>query len=225
MAEAADMMLPLELLDQLEALPIERGRPLLAVDCDEVLVHLSEHLCEWLRRIGYRMELVRYQLEGSIFPARSDVPVPFAECLDLIDRFFSEETLRQRPIPGASAALARLAEHAQVLVLTNVPRHATALRRRNLEALGMGYPLVENAGGKGRALAWLERRTAAPVIFIDDSPRQHESAARRAPAVTRVHFAAAPHVRRLLPSCAAANHRAENWRACEKLVLDLLGAG
>jgi hypothetical protein len=33
-----------EVLDQLRALPIEPGRPLLAVDADEVLVYLAEHL-------------------------------------------------------------------------------------------------------------------------------------------------------------------------------------
>jgi len=207
-----------QVLDQLRGLPIEPGRPLLAVDCDEVLVHLSEHMARWLPGIGFRMHLTRYQLEGSIFPVGSDVPVPFDDCLALIDRFFEEETLNQQPVAGAPEALQRLSAEAQVIVLTNVPRHAGAMRRQNLAALGMGYPLVENAGGKGKSLLWLASRTGAPTVFIDDSLKQHESAARRAPDVTRIHFVGASHLRQILPESPAAHHRVEGWPECEAVV-------
>jgi len=207
-----------EVLGQLRALPLEPGRPLLAVDCDEVMVHLSEHMARWLPSIGFRMHLTQYQLEGSIFPVGSDVPVPFDDCLRLIDRFFEEETLNQQPISGAAEALERLAAKAQVVVLTNVPRHAGTMRRENLAALGMGYPLVENGGGKGKALLWLSARAQAPVAFVDDSLKQHESAARRAPEVARIHFVGASNLRRILPESRAAHHRVEGWGECETVV-------
>ncbi len=207
-----------QVMAQLRALPIEPGRPLLAVDADEVLVYLAEHLTRYLPTIGFRMLLTHYQLEGSIFPADSDIPVGFDDCLRLIDRFFNDETLNQQALPGAVGALERLSTLAQIIVLTNVPRHARDLRRQNLAALGMGYPMVENAGGKGRALCWIAARVAAPVMFIDDSPKQHESAARRAPDITRIHFVGATHLRRILPESPAAHHRAEDWEACEALV-------
>jgi hypothetical protein len=205
-------------LEQLRALTVEPGKPLLAVDADEVLVHLSEHMAAWLPSIGFRMHLTQYRLEGSIFPTGSDVPVPFDDCLRLIDRFFDEETLNQKPVAGAAAALERLADVAQVVVLTNVPGHAGAMRRRNLAELGMRYPLVENAGGKGKALGWLAAAARAPVAFIDDSLKQLESAARRAPEVTRIHFVGASHLRRILPESAAAHHRVEGWEECERVV-------
>ena len=211
-----------EVLAQLRALPIVPGRPLLAVDADEVLVYLAEHLARYLPTIGFRMRLTQYQLEGSIFPADSGIPVPFDDCLRLIDRFFDDETLNQQALPGAVEALARLSERVQVVVLTNVPRHARDLRRRNLAALGMDYPMVENAGGKGRALFWMAAHADAPVAFIDDSLKQHESAARRAPEVTRVHFVGASHLRRILPESPAAHHRVEGWEACEAVLSRIL---
>ncbi len=211
-----------EVLAQLRALPIVPGRPLLAVDADEVLVYLAEHLARYLPTIGFRIRLTQYQLEGSIFPADSGIPVPFDDCLRLIDRFFDDETLNQQALPGAVEALARLSERAQVVVLTNVPRHARDLRRRNLAALGMDYPMVENAGGKGRALFWMAAHADAPVAFIDDSLKQHESAARRAPEVTRVHFVGASHLRRILPESPAAHHRVEGWEACEAVLSRIL---
>ncbi len=211
-----------EVLAQLRALPIVPGRPLLAVDADEVLVYLAEHLARYLPTIGFRMRLTQYQLEGSIFPVDSGIPVPFDDCLRLIDRFFDDETLNQQALPGAVEALARLSERAQVVVLTNVPRHARDLRRRNLAALGMDYPMVENAGGKGRALFWMAAHADAPAAFIDDSLKQHESAARRAPEVTRVHFVGASHLRRILPESPAAHHRVEGWEACEAVLSRIL---
>jgi hypothetical protein len=207
-----------QVMAQLRALPIELGRPLLAVDADEVLVYLAEHLTRYLPTIGFRMLLTQYQLEGSIFPIDSDIPVGFDDCLRLIDRFFNVETLNQQALPGAVETLARLSEQAQIIVLTNVPRHARDLRRQNLAALGMGYPMVENAGGKGRALFWMAAQAAAPVLFIDDSPKQHESAARRAPDITRIHFVGASHLRLILPESPAAHHRVEDWQECEALV-------
>ncbi|HUF85766.1 MAG TPA: hypothetical protein VMM59_00140 [Thermohalobaculum sp.] len=206
------------LLARLRAVPVRAGVPLLAVDADEVLVYLADHLARYLEGIGYRMRLTHYQLEGSIFAAGSDAPVPFDGCLELIDRFFEDETLNQQAVPGAAEALARLARAAQVVVLTNVPGHAGEMRRENLAALGMGYPLVVNAGGKGRALRWLAARAEAPVVFVDDSPRQHESAARRAPEVTRIHFVGASHVRRMHVDSPAAHHRVEDWADCEAVV-------
>ena len=207
-----------QVMAQLRALPIEPGRPLLAVDADEVLVYLAEHLTRYLPTIGFRMLLTHYQLEGSIFPVDSDIPVGFNDCLRLIDRFFNDETLNQQALPGSVEALARLSKQAQIIVLTNVPRHARDLRRQNLAALGMDYPMVENAGGKGRALCWIAAQAAAPVMFIDDSPKQHESAARRAPEITRIHFVGATHLRLILPESPAAHHRVEDWQGCEALV-------
>jgi hypothetical protein len=155
-----------EVLDQLRALPIEPGRPLLAIDADEVLVYLAEHLARYLPTIGFRMRLTQYQLEGSIFPAGSDVPVPFDDCLRLIDRFFDEETHNQQAIPGAVEALERLSGQAQVIVLTNVPRHARELRRENLAALGRtwrrwGWVIRWSrtpAARAGRCSGWRPRR-------------------------------------------------------------------
>ena len=217
LAEIESLLDP-EVLTQLRALPIVPGRPLVAVDADEVLVYLAEHLVRYLPTIGFQMRLTQYQLEGSIFPAGSDFPVPFDDCLRLIDQFFIDETLNQQALPGAAAALARLSVESQVIVLTNVPRHARELRKRNLAALGMDYPMVENSGGKGRALYWMAVHAGAPTVFIDDSLKQHESAARRAPEITRIHFVGANHLRQILPESPAAHHRVDDWNACETVV-------
>ena len=215
--------IPADTLAQLETLDIIPGRPLIAVDADEVMVVFVEHLSRWMETIGFEMRLVRYQLEGSMYPKGSDQALPFDECIALINRYFEEQTLAQRAIPGAPETLARLAEHAQIIVLTNVPRRATEARKENLASLGIPYPVVANSGGKGRAMAWLAAKAQAPTAFIDDSVKQIESVARRAPDVVRIHFAWADFIHRMYPDCEHATCQVRDWAACERELTSRLG--
>lgn len=210
-------------LEQLREVPIVSGRPLIAVDVDEVLVVFVDHLSRWMRTIGYEMRLVSYQLEGSMFPIGSEQPLPFDECIALIRRFFDEEVHSQQAIPGGAGALRRLSADAQVVILTNVPRHATTGRRANLNALGIPFPLVVNAGGKGRAMAWLAHHAEAPCAFVDDSVTQIESVAKWVPAAERVHFAWADFINRIFPECEHATGRERNWASTEVLLREKLG--
>jgi len=213
-----------EVRGDLDKVPVRRGVPLVAVDCDEVIVHFAIHLSEWLKLMGYEMRLESYRLEGAIFPARETTPVPFDAALQLIDAFFEEETHRQLAIDGAVEALGRLAEVAQLVVLTNIPRHARADRVKNIASLGLDLPLVANTGGKGRALAVLAERARAPAVFIDDSHTQIASARRHAPDVGRVYFRGSPFIADIMPDCPEADAEAHDWAACEAEVRRMIGA-
>lgn len=204
-----------ETLAELRAVPITPGRPLIAVDVDEVLVIFVDHLRRYIRTLGYEMHLVTYQLEGSIFPIGSDDPVPFDGCIELINEFFQKQTLQQDPVPGGKPALERLSEDAQIVILTNVPRHATSARRANLDALGIHWPMVVNSGGKGRAMAWLAHHAQAPCGFVDDSVNQIESVAKHVPDAVRLHFAWAEFIRRIFPSCEHATTQVHDWDNAE----------
>lgn len=212
-----------ETLRQLRVLEIASGRPLIAVDVDEVLVRFVPHLDRFMRTFGFEMRLVRYELEGSMFRIGSDEPLPFEQCLEIINDFFHAETERQEAVPDGADVLSGLADAAQVIVLTNVPRHATRGRRRNLDALGLTHPMVVNSGGKGRAMAWLAAQADAPVAFVDDSVRQIESVAKYLPEALRLHFAEAEFIRRIFPTCEHATAQVHSWRAAERELRSWLG--
>ncbi len=215
--------IPADTLADLKAAGVMRGRPLIAVDVDEVLVIFVEHLRRYIRTLGYEMRLERYQLEGSMFPLGSKDPIPFDACIELINTFFAHECETQEAISGGAAALASLSCDAQVVILTNVPKHARETRRRNLDALGLHYPLIVNAGGKGRAMAWLASMAEAPVAMIDDSSTQLESVAKHVPASIRIHFAEAEHIARLFPTCDHATCQVRNWPDCETALRGAMG--
>ncbi len=204
-----------ETLADLYAAGVVPGRPLIAVDVDEVLVIFTDHLARYIETLGFEMRITSYQLEGSMFPAGSDTPIPFDACIELINKFFAVEVSRQEAIPGGAAALSNLSSTAQIVILTNAPRHGRDGRRQNLDALGIPYPLIVNGGGKGRAMAWLARAADAPCAFVDDSVTQIASVAKHAPEVTRIHFAWAPLIAQLFPECADATCQVRAWPAAE----------
>lgn len=210
-----------ETLDELEALEIPPGRPLLAVDCDEVIVAFAEHFKGWLPRTGHDLRLTAYRLEGAVRHRATGAAIETEDTVRLIERFIDEETHSHPEVEGASGALSRLSDHVEVVVLTNVPRRRRAERLRNLRALGIAHPLVVNSGGKGRALAWLGSR-AGPLAFIDDSPTQLADAAEIAPRVHRIHFVGAPGLAPLLPDTPAGARRAHDWGEAERMVREAL---
>lgn len=210
--------LPRAVVDDIEAAGIVAGRPLLAVDADEVLVEFAAHLGRWLLNLGYELKLTRYELEGAIFSREDGEPVAFDGALALIDAFFEEETERQSLLDGAAEAVARLGGEAQVVVLTNIPRPARDARVRNLTGHGLAVPVIANTGGKGRALRMLAEQAAAPAVFVDDSPGQIASAARHADGVCRLHFRGSPYIRSVLQPADDADQVVEDWRAAEQAI-------
>lgn len=204
-------------LAELEAAAIAPGRPVIAVDADEVLVHFAEHFSEYCVERGLSFSLTEYRLDTALRHP-DGAPLTRKEIQPLIWGFIEEQTRWQRPVDGAAAALARLEAAAQIVVLTNAPAKMRADRIANLADLGVPYPVVMNEGGKGRALSWLAERAAAPVVFIDDSAAQHASAAKHADAVTRVHFVGSAMLKPVIGRVEVAHHHPDDWEAAEATV-------
>ncbi|MEL7464113.1 MAG: HAD family hydrolase [Pseudomonadota bacterium] len=202
--------LPDRVLAELEATEVERGRPLIAVDADEVLVHFAEHFRDWCVGRGLRFELVEYRLDNALRHA-DGTALTREEITPLIWEFIETQTRWQRPIDGAAAALHRLSEAAQIVVLTNAPAKVREDRVANLADLAMPWPVVMNEGGKGRALKWLVERADAPVAFIDDSVAQHASAAKHAPEVLRFHMVLPELLKPVIGEAEGAHARLHGW--------------
>ncbi|MGB0499143.1 MAG: hypothetical protein ACPGID_12450, partial [Rubricella sp.] len=106
---------------QLSALEIARHRPLLIVDADEVLVHFLCHFRDWLPTRGWQLDLSDYSLDTALVDRGTGRRGSRDDALAEIDAFFASETQRQKAIPGAARALARLSSEMQIVILTNLP--------------------------------------------------------------------------------------------------------
>lgn len=197
-------------------------KPLLITDCDEVLLHMVRHFGEWLgdtHDIDFSLngsdfaESMRRRGDGSTLEAQ--------EMWALLDGFFPAEMERQTLVPHARAALGRIAEIADIVVLTNLQDHCRDHRITQLANHGIVHRVECNQGGKGGPVARLVAEHGAPVaVFVDDLAVHHESVAKHAPDVFRLHMVAEPSLAPKVPPAPHAHARIDDWREAERWILE-----
>ncbi|NJO32865.1 MAG: hypothetical protein HC869_06710 [Rhodospirillales bacterium] len=128
--------------EQLETLSIRPGSPLLICDVDEVVVHFTRDFETYLGARELELDTMSLALSGNVKHRASGVPIPDPDLQTLVTEFFMDRTLHMEPIDGAIESLQSLAEDCQIVMLTNLPHEAGALRRRNLE--GHGCPTLSS---------------------------------------------------------------------------------
>lgn len=205
------------ILEELQEAKIIRGRPLIAVDADEVLVHFASHFAEYCQERGNSFALTEYSLDSALRGPDGEA-LTREQILPLIWGFIDEQTRWQRAIQGAAAGLASLARDFQIVVLTNAPFKVRDQRIENLHEHGMRFPVVMNEGGKGRALQWLQDQADAPVAFVDDSPKQIASAAKHAPDVARFHLVGCEMLKPIVAKSDDATHHPHDWTEAEEAI-------
>ena len=197
------------------------SRPLLITDCDEVLLHMVRHFGEWLeeaRDIDFRPQGGAF--ETALTRRASGEQVASQDVWPLLEGFFRTEMDRQTLVPGAGEALERIGQVADIVILTNLQDWCHAGRVAQLDALGIRHRVVCNQGGKGRPVAKLAAEHASRVtVFVDDLEQHHESVARAAPGVFRLHMIAEPAIAPTIPAAPHAHARIDDWNIAVDWVL------
>jgi hypothetical protein len=201
-------------------------RPLLICDCDEVLLHMVRHFGTWLRE----RHDISFDPNGGDFAAsmtRSDGSTPSQEEMwGLLGGFFPAEMERQTLVPHARDALATLAKIADIVILTNLTDACRTARIDQLAAFDIAHRVECNQGGKGDPVARLvDEHQALVTVFVDDLAVHHESVARHAPQVHRLHLIAEPALAASVPPAPAAHARIDDWREAEAWIAARFAAG
>ena len=200
---------------------LERGRPLVIVDADEVVLRFVHGFDHYLRRNGLYLDLGSYRLHGNVKRIDDDAAVLDVEVTALLEEFRSDLDWLE-PVDGAREALAALGARAQLAVLTNITPAQAVPRARNLTALGIECPLVSNAGPKGAAVKHLAQHVSATSFFVDDIPQHIASVAEAAPQVTRIHLVGDEKLKPLLPPAKDAHFYAPDWPAARRFIEEQL---
>jgi len=188
------------------------SRPLLISDCDDVLLHFAPHFAEWVGEAhGLRLSLDDPGFAGALRDADGE-PVPAERVWPLLDAFFDKEMHRQHLVAGALDALGIIGEEADIVILTNIGESYRANRIAQLERFDIRHRLLCNRGGKGRPVAELigEMEPTA-TVFVDDLAVHHQSVARHAPGVWRLHMIAEPRLAAHTPPAPDAHARIDTW--------------
>lgn len=200
------------------------NRPLLITDCDEVLLHMVSHFDAWLdeaHAIDFAFESGTFG--GEMTDKASGETVAEERVWPLLGQFFREEMHRQTIVPGAVEALGRIAEIADIVILTNLGDEAHPWRVEQLAAHGIAHEVVCNRGGKGvPARRIIERFGATRTAFVDDLPVHHASVAKHAPEVHRLHMIAEPRLAPAIPPAEHAHARIDDWPTATDWLLQRL---
>ncbi len=193
------------------------SRPLVITDCDEVLLHMVRHFGTWLGEArDMDFDLAHGEFDERITRRGGGAPLTREEMWGLLDDFFPDEMHRQTLVPYAAEALAALAEQADIVVLTNLGDQCRQPRLDQLARFGIRHRVECNHGGKGRRVAALVAEHGAPVtVFVDDLAGQHDSVARHASFVHRLHMVSEPGLAPTVPTAAAAHARIDDWREAQ----------
>ena len=170
-------------------------RPLIISDCDEVLLHMVAPFRDFLAEqhdIAFAMEHKDFA-NALTWRKTGEVLTP-KDIWRMLDLFFDTEMHRQTPIAGAVHAINTLAEHADVVILTNLTDHRAEHRTEQLRQSDIHARVFTNQGPKGPALKAIldEYGPHRRAFFIDDLPQHHGSVAEVTPHVTRLHFCGEP---------------------------------
>ena len=170
------------------------SRPLIISDCDEVLLYMVAPFRDWLAESrGVTFNMVGNDFAGAMTYSGSGDSVPPEEIWRLLRGFFDTEMHRQTPIPGAVEGMARLAEHADVVVLTNLTDRHRDMRFEQLAGHGIHARVFTNQGPKGPALkAIMDEYAPSRAVFIDDLAQHHASVGGEVPHIRRLHLCGEP---------------------------------
>lgn len=199
------------------------GRPLLVTDCDEVLLHMVSHFADWLGEAhGLSFDLSAPGFRDALRDSDGQ-PVAAERVWPLLDGFFASEMHRQNLVPGAAEALATIADHADIVILTNIGDEYEAGRVAQLERFEIRHRVLCNRGGKGRpVLELIEAMGPGSTVFVDDLAVHHESVSIHAPQVWRLHMIAEPRLAAHTPAAAHAHARIDRWDEAVPWILEKL---
>ncbi len=195
------------------------NRPLIMSDCDEVLMHMVVPFRSWLDTLHGIHFSFSGGFERALRHKDSGDPVERAQVWSLLSSFFQTEMHRQTPIPGAVAAMARLAERADIVIVTNIGEELADARAEQIHAHGLPYPVIGNRGGKGPVIARLMQERRPPLtFFIDDLAPNHVSVAQHVPQCWRLQFVGEPEMAPHVEPAIEAHARIDDWASAEQWI-------
>lgn len=205
----------------------QNQRPLLVTDCDEVILHMIVPFAEWLGEIhAIDVDFGTQELADMLIHRDTGDKVDREKIWPLFEQFFGHEMDRQYPFPGAVEALQQIAEHADIVVLTNIGAAYHDHRRDQLASFGLPFRVIANHGSKGPPLAALiEEMQPSVAVFIDDLSVHIGGAAEHAPSCWRLQMVGEPKMAVRTKGSSHAHARIDTWDEALPWIIERFSEG
>lgn len=201
---------------------LDSTRPLIICDADEVLLRFLEGLERFLARNDFYLDLTSFRIHGNVRHRTTNETAADDTVTQLVKDFFASDTRHLEPVAGAAAALRELSNHAQIIVLSNLPESSREARIENLTEHGMPYPVIAGKGPKGAIVKDIVAGFRGRVVFVDDLPPHISSVAAETPHVHRLHFIADTRLAKLLGPAPDAHRRIDDWPTAAEWIASVI---
>jgi len=198
-------------------------RPLLVLDVDDVLLEFITPFVSFLDSQDLELRLDSFKLQDNTFDRKTGLALGRERVSALIDEFFHVQADWQTGANGAAEAVAALARHGEVVLLTAMTHRHRETRRAHLDGVGFPYPLLTTDTPKGPAVRMLRGETNRPVAFVDDIPRNLLSVRDSVPDANLFHLMTAPSLRTLLPPLPEGITVVDDWHLAGPMIARALG--
>ncbi|NOZ42685.1 MAG: hypothetical protein GXP02_05910, partial [Alphaproteobacteria bacterium] len=205
-------------LEQLKLLSLDRLRPIIISDADEVILQFAGMLEQYLLSRGMYANFTSYTLEGNIKYCHDNIPVDPALFGEILNDYFDHYVEKMPVAAGAVSHLKNLSALCDIIILSNIPHHFADRRRQKLIALGFPYPMISNSGPKGPLMKAIRALTTEKLIFIDDISHHHRSVARAVPDALRIQYIADRHLDSIEQKSPYCHVRGRNWNHIEQVI-------
>lgn len=209
-------------LKQLKSLALNGARPIVISDADEVILHFSDMLSEYLLGQGMYVNFTSYALEGNIKYSKNDEPVDTGLFHTIIDDYFENYVEKQPLVKDVAKHLENLSRLCDIIILTNIPHQFADRRRKILCDAGLNYPMISSSGPKGPIMKAIRKITTGKLIFIDDIAHHHKSVAKAVPDALRIQYIANDHLNSIEEKTKYCHHRCRDWSHIEQVIQNYL---
>lgn len=207
---------------QIEELAAD-DRPLLVLDVDDVVLEFIRPFPRFLDERGFHLTINSFRLTGNIAEMAGGRLIEQKEVGALLDEFFEAQAQWQEVTDGAAAALDKLGEDVEIVLLTAMFHRHRAARRAHLDTLGFHYPLLTTEMAKGPAVAKLRGIKNRPVAFVDDQPSNLISTRESVEDAHLFHLMADNSLRQFLPPLPDDIVAVHDWREATPKIAQALG--
>tara|TARA_B110000014_G_C20106794_1_gene582164 strand:+ start:532 stop:1203 length:672 start_codon:yes stop_codon:yes gene_type:complete len=203
-----------EVLNQIGNLNINRNKPLLISDADEVILNFVQAFETYLNSIGLYYDLSSYALFGNIKKIKENIAIENDQITKHITDFYNLHTEEISFVNESIKYLGKIKNDldCQIIVVSNLPHHNREKREISFRKNGLDFPIISNSGLKGLTIKEIAKNQKNKIFFIDDISANLLSAYNEVDGIKLIHYISDKRLEKLASTPKEVDFKAKDWK-------------
>ena len=203
-----------EVLNQIGNLKINRNKPLLISDADEVILNFVQAFETYLNSIGLYYDLSSYALFGNIKKIKENIAIENDQITKHITDFYNLHTEEISFVNESIKYLGKIKNDldCQIIVVSNLPHHNREKREISFRKNGLDFPIISNSGLKGLTIKEIAKNQKNKIFFIDDISANLLSAHNEVDGIKLIHYISDKRLEKLASTPKEVDFKAKDWK-------------